>query len=313
MNGVDIMAGQNDILLESGTGDLEILRFEVKGLLYAINVIKVKEILQIETEDINPLPSQPESVRGVTNVRGEVITIIDLREYLDSGEDKEQQEDNDYMILTEFNQTKILFAVDGVIGIKRISWKDIQEPNNLMGDLVNGVIKSDDKLINFLDFEKILSDVQPELSIGVNELNIDETRKEERKNIKLILADDSPTVREILKETLYTAGYTDLQIFNDGQRAWNYLVEMKEENEDIFDAVQGVITDIEMPQLDGHALIRKIRDDRQLEDLPTLIFSSLITDNLRHKGEEVGANEQISKPELDDLIDVLDDLVLEKN
>ncbi|MGM0369466.1 MAG: chemotaxis protein [Bacillota bacterium] len=307
------MAGQNDILLESGTGDLEILRFEVKGLLYAINVIKVKEILQIETEDINPLPSQPESVRGVTNVRGDVITIIDLREYLDSGEEQEQEEDNDYMILTEFNQTKILFAVDGVIGINRISWQDIQEPNNLMGDLVNGVIKSDDKLINFLDFEKILSDVQPELSIGVNELNIDESRKEERNNMKLILADDSPTVREILKETLYTAGYTDLQIFNDGQRAWNYLVEMKEENEDIFDAVQGVITDIEMPQLDGHALIRKINSDSQLEKLPTLIFSSLITDNLRHKGEEVGADEQISKPELDDLIDVLDDLVLEKN
>jgi two-component system chemotaxis response regulator CheV len=307
------MAGQNDILLESGTGDLEILRFEVKGLLYAINVIKVKEILQIETEDINPLPSQPESVRGVTNVRGDVITIIDLREYLDSGEEQEQEENNDYMILTEFNQTKILFAVDGVIGINRISWQDIQEPNNLMGDLVNGVIKSEDKLINFLDFEKILSDVQPELSIGVNELNIDESRKEERNNMKLILADDSPTVREILKETLYTAGYTDLQIFNDGQRAWNYLVEMKEENEDIFDAVQGVITDIEMPQLDGHALIRKINSDSQLEKLPTLIFSSLITDNLRHKGEEVGADEQISKPELDDLIDVLDDLVLEKN
>jgi two-component system chemotaxis response regulator CheV len=307
------MAGQNDILLESGTGDLEILRFEVKGLLYAINVIKVKEILQIETEDINPLPSQPESVRGVTNVRGDVITIIDLREYLDSGEEQEQEENNDYMILTEFNQTKILFAVDGVIGINRISWQDIQEPNNLMGNLVNGVIKSEDKLINFLDFEKILSDVQPELSIGVNELNIDESRKEERNNMKLILADDSPTVREILKETLYTAGYTDLQIFNDGQRAWNYLVEMKEENEDIFDAVQGVITDIEMPQLDGHALIRKINSDSQLEKLPTLIFSSLITDNLRHKGEEVGADEQISKPELDDLIDVLDDLVLEKN
>ena len=304
------MAKQTDILLESGTGDLEILKFKVKGLLYAINVIKVKEILQIEAEDINPLPSQPKSVRGVTNVRGDVITIIDLREYLDSGAENKEAEEKNYMILTEFNQTRILFAVDGVIGIDKISWKDIQEPNNLMGDLVNGVIKADDKLINFLDFEKILSDVQPELSLGLDEVNIDESKKEARKEIKLILADDSPTVREILKETLYKAGYTNLKIFNDGQRAWNYLQELKQETDNVLNQVQGLITDIEMPQLDGHALIRNIREDKQLEDMPTLIFSSLITDNLRHKGEEVGADEQISKPEMDNLIDLLDDLVL---
>lgn len=305
------MAKQTDILLESGTGDLEILKFKVKGLLYAINVIKVKEILQIEEKSINPLPSQPKSVRGVTNVRGDVITIIDLREYLDSGEEDKIAQDKNYMILTEFNQTRILFAVDGVIGIDKISWKDIQEPNNLMGDLVNGVIKAEDKLINFLDFEKILSDVQPELSLGLDEVNIDESKKEERKEIKLVLADDSPTVREILKETLYRAGYTNLKIFNDGQQAWNYLQELKQEMDDPLEQVQGLITDIEMPQLDGHALIRKIRDDKQLEEMPTLIFSSLITDNLRHKGEEVGADEQISKPEMENLIDLLDNLVLE--
>lgn len=305
------MANQTDILLESGTGDLEILKFKVKGLLYAINVIKVKEILQIEEEDINPLPSQPEAVRGVTNVRGDVITIIDLRTYLDSGEENEDKEEKNYMILTEFNKTRILFAVDGVIGINKISWKDIQEPNNLMGNLVNGVIKSEDKLINFLDFEKILSDVQPELSLGLDEVKIDQSKKEEREKIKLVLADDSPTIREILKETLYKAGYTNLKIFNDGQRAWNYLKELKTETESVQEEVQGLITDIEMPQLDGHALIRKIREDKQLKDLPTLIFSSLITDNLRHKGEEVGADEQISKPEMENLIDVLDELVLE--
>ncbi|MFO7820333.1 MAG: chemotaxis protein [Halanaerobacter sp.] len=305
------MSNQTNILLESGTGDLEILKFEVKGLLYAINVIKVKEILQIAEEDINPLPSQPQSVTGVTNVRGDVITIIDLRDYLDSGEEKSVQREKDYMILTEFNKTRILFAVDGVIGINKISWEDIQEPSRLMGDLINGVIKLDNKLINFLDFEKILSDVQPELSLGLDEVKIDHSKKEDREEISLILADDSPTVREILKETLYMAGYTDLKIFNDGQKAWNYLLELKKEKDNPLDEVQGLITDIEMPQLDGHALIRRIRDDRELRDMPTLIFSSLITDNLRHKGEEVGADEQISKPEMENLIDLLDNLVLE--
>ena len=305
------MGSQTNILLESGTGKLEILKFKVKGLLYAINVIKVKEILQIAEEDINPLPSQPEFFQGVTNVRGVVITINDLREYLDSGEEAEKKDKN-YMILTEFNQTRILFAVDGVIGIDKIGWKDIQEPNDLMGELVNGVIKNEDELINFLDFEKILSDVQPELSLGLDEVSIDKSRKEEREEINLLLADDSPTVREILKETLYKAGYTNLKIFNDGQQAWNYLQELKQEFDKPTEHIQGIITDIEMPQLDGHALIRKIRHDRELKELPTMIFSSLITDHLRHKGEEVGADEQISKPEMDNLIDVLDELVLDE-
>ncbi|MGM0502941.1 MAG: chemotaxis protein [Bacillota bacterium] len=307
------MPSESNILLESGTGELEILKFKVKGLLYAINVIKVKEILQIEEEAINPLPSQPESVRGVTNVRGDVITIIDLRDYLDTGRQEDPTaEDKNYMILTEFNNTKILFAVDEVIGINRITWRDIQEPNNLMGELVNGVIKSEGELIDFLDFEKILSDVQPELSLGIDEINIDQEKKEKRKDITLIMADDSPTVRGVLKETLYKAGYTHLNIFNDGQQVWDYLTELKRKPGDVLDEVQGLITDIEMPQLDGHALIRKIKNDRELRDLPTLIFSSLITDNLRHKGEEVGADEQISKPELENLIVVLDDLVLEE-
>jgi two-component system chemotaxis response regulator CheV len=313
---------EQDILLESGTGELEVLKFKVKGIYYAINVIKVQEILEIEYDDIEPLPAQHQAVRGMTSVRDEAVTVIDLRRYLDcdKGEEevKEQDTEQAYMILTEFNNVKLLFAVDEVIEIARISWADIEEPNRLMGDLVNGVIKLDKKLINFLDFEKILSDVNPEVAMQAEETgyNVDAQYKEKRSKITLALAEDSPTIRNILTQILKEAGYTDLKIFKDGEQLWNYLLELKEETgpeEEITDLLKGIITDIEMPQLDGHTLIKQIKADNDLQNLSTLIFSSLITDKLRHKGREVGADAQISKPEIDDLITILDELVLEED
>ncbi len=307
----DNMSMKSNILLESGTGELEVLKFRVKDVLYAINVIKVKEILQIEDKEINPLPSQPESVRGMTNIRGEVVTVIDLHYYLDCGITRDNDQKSDYMILTEFNNMKVLFVVDEVIGIDRLSWKGIQKPSGLMGKLVNGIIELDDELVSFLDFEKILSDVKPEMVMQLDDSRIDKVNKVRRKNITLVLADDSPTIRGILKKTLNLAGYSDLIIFDDGEKLLDYLLKLKKEKDgDILEYVQGVITDIEMPQMDGHTLIKKINEDRYLRSLPTLIFSSLITEDLRHKGEAVGADEQISKPEIENLIDVLDELVL---
>ncbi len=313
---------ESEILLESGTGELEVLKFKVKGVYYAINVIKVKEILEIDYEEVEPLPSQPPAIRGVTNVRGEAVTVIDLTRYLDAEREANKGEVKDdtksYMILTEFNQMRTLFAVDEVIEIERVKWNEIDEPNQLMGNLVNGVIRLEEQLINFLDFEKIMADLRPNISMSpgaAEDYNVEHEHKEERENIKLVLAEDSPTIRDVLKGVLKEAGYTNLKIFNDGERLWDYLMDLKENDGregTILNHIQGLITDIEMPQLDGHTLIRQIKDDAYLSDLPAMIFSSLITENLRHKGEEVGADAQISKPEIDNLIVELDELVLEE-
>jgi two-component system chemotaxis response regulator CheV len=300
----------NNILLESGTGELEVLKFKVKGVFYAINVIKVKEILKTNLESIQPLPSQPKAVKGITNIRGEVITLIDLREYLNQEMPYNANESELLVILTEFNNIKLLFAVDQVIGISRLKWSDIQKPNNLMGNLVNGIIKSDNQLVNFLDFESILTNIQPNMAMNTNNYKINNTLKEQRENITLAIADDSPTIREILKKTLYEAGYEDLKIFNDGQQLLDYLYELKDKGETVSNYIQGIITDIEMPEMDGHTLVKNIKNDKTLREIPTLIFSSLITGDLRHKGDAVGVDEQISKPEIEKLINILDDLVL---
>ena len=314
--------GESEILLESGTGELEVLKFKVNGVFYAINVIKVQEIMEIDYENVEPLPSQPPAVKGVTNVRDGAVTVIDLRKYLESTrragtEQAANDREEDYMILTEFNKTRTLFAVDKVIEIERIKWSDIEEPNQLMGELVNGVIKLEDQLVNFLDFEKILSDLRPEISVSpsnVDDYEADPNLREKREEMKLALVEDSPTIRDVLKGVLKEAGYTDLEIFRDGQQFWDHLQEIKKEagtEGDIIEHIQVLIADIEMPQLDGHTLIRQIKDDEYFKELPVMIFSSLITDNLRHKGEEVGADAQVSKPEIDQLVIKLDELVLE--
>jgi two-component system chemotaxis response regulator CheV len=187
----------------------------------------------------------------------------------------------------------------------------------MMGELINGVIKSDENkdLINFLNFEKILEDLQPEIG---NEIDVQPEASADlrarRKNITLALADDSPTTRNMIKDTLVEAGYEDFKIYSDGQKLYEHLLEIKENNPDdsILDHVQGIITDIEMPNMDGHTLIRKIHEDRYLRKLPTVIFSSLISDDLLHKGKEVGADAQITKPELDKMVGVIDELVKAK-
>ena len=302
---------KQDILLESGTGELEILKFIVADSSYAINVLKVREILRLKKEDIKKLPDKSDVILGMTNIRGDVIMIVNLSSYLNS-----ELIENDGVVMTilaEFNATKILFAVDNVAGIDRIGWDDIQPPDRMMGELVNGVIRSDDKdLINFLNFEKILEDLQPEMGNRVDvkpEASAD--LRARRKNKTLALADDSPTTRNMIKDTLVEAGYQDFKIYSDGQKLYEHLLEIKEENpeDSILEHVQGIITDIEMPNMDGHTLIRKIHEDRYLRELPTVIFSSLISEDLLHKGKAVGADAQITKPELDKMVGVIDQLV----
>ncbi|WP_133513641.1 chemotaxis protein [Halanaerobium saccharolyticum] len=306
-----MMKQKQDILLESGTGELEILKFIVDDSSYAINVLKVREILRIKKGDIKKLPEKSDVILGMTNIRGDVIMIVNLSSYLNS-----ELIENDGVImaiLAEFNATKILFAVDNVVGIDRIGWDDIQPPDRMMGELVNGVIRSDDKdLINFLNFEKILEDLQPKLGNNVDvkpEASAD--LRARRKNKTLALADDSPTTRNMIKDTLVEAGYQDFKIFSDGRQLLDHLLEIKEKypEDSVLDHVQGIITDIEMPNMDGHTLIRKIHEDRYLRKLPTVIFSSLISEDLLHKGKEVGADAQITKPELDKLVGVVDQLV----
>jgi two-component system, chemotaxis family, chemotaxis protein CheV len=295
------------ILLESGTNELEIVEFEVGNNKFGINVIKVKEIIQ--PIPVTFIPHAHEHVEGIIQLRGEVLPVVDMLKVLGIGH--LQRSAQQKYIVAEFNKQRVVFHVDNVTQIHRISWDQIEKPSDMyQGGMsqVIGVIKYNSDMILLLDFERIMVDINPDSSISVE--SVKKLGKRERNDKKVIIAEDSPLLRKLLFDTMTEAGYTNVDFFENGRDAYDYLETLVKVDKNIEKHVQLVITDIEMPQMDGHHLTKKIKSHPELQKLPVIIFSSLITDDLRHKGDEVGAEDQISKPEITELILRMDQLIL---
>ena len=300
----------NNILLESGTGELEVIEFVVNNCHYAINVVKVKEIIEMPTETLTKLPDPQPSIAGLILCRDEIITLIDLK-YIVSKQNTQKL--GSKVIICEFNKVKVAFNIDDIVGVHRIKWGDIRKPDDLSENSLSvGNILLQGKVIIMLDFEKIVTDIAP--GSGISEDRLVKVNYKDRSNIKLVLADDSALIRRLLKETLTKAGFKSMTVFNDGSQAFNYVCGLKKRRgEEFMEDIDILITDIEMPQMDGLTLTRKIKEDEILNRLPVVIFSSLITEQLRHKGESVKADAQLSKPEIESLVDVIDKLIEKKN
>lgn len=297
---------ESNILLETGTGELEIIQFVVNNKVYAINVIKVKEVIEGKDLSLTKLPDSNPAIDGLILSRGEIITLIDLPYILD----KKHINKKDFKIIVcEFNKIKVAFKIDNVVGVHRIGWEKIMKPEDLTeNSLVIGNIIIDEKITLLLDFEKIVTDISP--STGINPNRMEKVDYKDRSNVKVVLADDSALIRRLLKETLTKAGFKNLTFFDDGKQTLNYLETLADKKKENFkEDVQILITDIEMPQMDGHTLTRKVKENAILKELPVIIFSSLITDELKHKGKTVKADAQISKPEVGRLVSIIDELI----
>ncbi|HEY9570269.1 MAG TPA: chemotaxis protein [Metalysinibacillus sp.] len=300
---------QTGILLESGTNELEIVEFDVANNKFGINVIKVKEIIQ--PIPVIFVPHAHEHVEGIIQLRGEVLPVVDMLKVL--GINNVERSPQQKYIVAEFNKQRVVFHVDNVTQIHRISWDQIEKPSDMYqggASQVIGVIKQNDQMILLLDFERIMLEINPES--GINVESVKKLGKRDRSDKKIVVAEDSPLLRKLLHDTLSEAGYANVDFFENGRDAYNYLETLvkADPSKDITQHVQMIITDIEMPQMDGHHLTRKIKEHPDLAVLPVIIFSSLITDDLRHKGERVGAEDQISKPEIAELILRIDQLIL---
>jgi len=304
---IDSMDQQKGILLESGTNELEIVEFSIGQSKFGINVIKVKEIIQ--PVQVTKIPHSHPNVEGIIEIRGEILPVVDVAKAL--GYPKSDSPMDEKFIVTEFNQTKVVFHVHSVTQIHRISWDKIEKPSAMYQGLesqITGVVKMNDQMILLLDFEKIVVDINPES--GINIENIKKLGQRERSEKKLVIAEDSPLLRKLLQETLNEAGFHQIEFFENGKDALFYLNSIVESGKAIEDEVQLLITDVEMPQMDGHHLTKRIKDDQSLNILPIIIFSSLITEDLRHKGQLVGASSQISKPEINQLVEQIDKHIL---
>jgi len=298
----------NNILLETGTNELEILEFVISGNSYGINVAKITELMQIQ--EVQEMPLSHPCVEGVFQPRNEVYTIVDLAKYLGLGESEHPEKD--IFIITNFNQMNIAFHVHAVESIFRISWQDIEKPDSIIyggqEGVVTGIAKVNDRIISILDFEKITFDISPETGIDLD--TVKAYSGEDREHIPVVVAEDSALLRKMLTEALHTAGYYNLIILNNGEEAWEHISRIKDAGtSDILSKVSCLITDIEMPKMDGHRLTKLIKSDPVLRVIPIIIFSSLIDENMQKKGLEVGADAQLSKPEIANLVGYVDDMV----
>ncbi|WP_088037102.1 chemotaxis protein CheV [Bacillus velezensis] len=299
---------QYDILLDSGTNELEIVKFEVGVNTFGINVMKVREIIQ--PVDVTSVPQSHKDVEGMIKLRGEILPVISLYSFF--GVDAEGAKDDKY-IVTEFNKRKIVFHVGTVSQIHRVSWEAIEKPTSLnqgMERHLTGIIKLEDTMIFLPDYEKIIYDI--ESASGVETYHVHQEGFDERRaGKKLIIVEDSPLLMRLLTDELTEAGYSEIVTFENGKEAYDYVVELTDNGANLSDHIDMIISDIEMPKMDGHRLTKLLKDNPQSSDVPIMIFSSLITDDLRHRGEVVGADEQISKPEISELIKKVDTYVIE--
>ncbi|HEX5563758.1 MAG TPA: chemotaxis protein [Sporosarcina sp.] len=301
------MQKQDGILLESGTNELEIVEFQMGQNRYGINVIKVKEI--ILPTPITIIPHAHPSIEGIIQLRGAVLPVINMEKVMGLPETIGKNEGK--YIVAAFNRQEVVFHVHEVAQIHRVSWDQIEKPADLYsGDAsqVIGVIKRESDMLLLLDFEKIVVDINPDSGIQVEQVRKLGVR--ERSNKKILVAEDSPLLRKLLSDTLTEAGYGNIEFFENGKDALTFLESLASEGKKVSEEIQLVITDIEMPQMDGHHFTKRIRSNKALEMLPIIIFSSLITDELKHKGISVGANDQVSKPEIAELVLKMDKHIL---
>ena len=304
------MADKNsEILLESGTNEIEIMEFTVAGNLYGINVAKVDEIMLCQP--VKAMPHTHPAVEGIFKPRETVITVLNLPTYLGFESDLKEK---DLFIITNFNKMHIAFRVHTVIGISRISWTAIQKPDKAIsgsGDsIATGIAQANGQLVTILDFEKIVAEIAPESTVNPGVIERMGPRK--RSNLPILLAEDSVLLSKMITESLNKAGYSNLTVFANGLEMWEFLTQAKKRG-DVDEKASLIITDIEMPQMDGHRLTKLVKDDPELKHIPLIIFSSLITEEMRIKGKQLGANEQMSKPEIGHLVAVMDHLLGEEN
>ncbi len=325
MVGMENKTDRQEILLETGTNEVEIAEFGIylknceRYQSFGINVAKIREI--IKTPEYMGIPTSHKNVLGVFKLRDKIIPLIDLGGWLNESEVEEYN--NTYVIVAEFNQDNFGFLVHRIETIHRMSWEKVLPPAQVQHDIrkncITGIValgKDEKKLMLMVDFEKIVADINPEVSLSIkSDKHIIDQLDGGNPPPKVLLAEDSSIVRDLLKGILEDGGF-DVVSVDNGKLAWECIANWKRKSSNsncpITEYIQLVVTDIEMPQMDGHSLLRKIKEDATMNQLPVILFSSLIYEEIRRKGDLLGADAQISKPEIGNLLNIVEN-VLEKH
>ena len=306
---------QTNILLETGTNELEIVEFYVNQdgyeAHYGLNVAKVVEIGRRQPVTAMPEMRHPAILGAFLHRNRRVVPLIDMAMFLDSSPiDNEDAK----VIVTEFNELSTAFLVSGVNRIYRLSWTDVEAPGQFLQNMsrssVTGVVRLEDRVIFLLDLEAIVAELHPHMAMR---FDASDMAQNVVKTYNILHVDDSHSIRKLLRDLLSKEGRFTVEQRVNGQEAWDYLRSLRrrceEENRPISDFLQGIITDIEMPSMDGLALCKNIKEDPILKELPVAIFSSMVNESLAKKCEVVHADAEFAKPDLKALADKLYDLI----
>lgn len=293
------------ILLESGTNEMEMLVFRVAHSAYGINVAKVKEIIR----HVKPvrLPLAPPAIDGSIKLREEVLTLINLATFL-GVEPEAKSSEHRLIIIVEFDKMRCGVLVDAVEMIHRIGWAKIEPPSEFLvrsGTPVVSMTMLGERVVQLLDFESIIGSLLGGTGTTPPE-QVSLTSAPHREDVQVLAVDDSFTIRASLKNMLTSAGFEHLTLCTDGQHAWETLEAAKRGEVPLPDII---LSDIEMPRMDGLYLTLRIKDDAQLQKIPVVLFSSIIRKETQNKGEAVGADAQITKFDVNVLLDTMDRLL----
>ncbi len=300
------MENKQKILLESGTNEMELLAFQLGNQTFGVNVFKVQSIQQHDPSKVTKIPKAHHAAIGMILYRDKTIPLIDLAVALDLKDAANGSKE--IVIVTEFNNTINGFLVDGVKRIHRLNWKDFVPMDTVIsstGASVVGSANIEDVEVMVVDLEQILSVIMPSLVISdISNEALDIPTKQKRNEASIFFAEDSGTIRNNVARILKGSGYDNITMFIDGQKAYDKL---KEKGTQETGLPQVLVSDIEMPEMDGLTLCKKIKEDVDLKQIVVIMFSSLINKQIITKCESVGADSYITKPEIEKLVGMLDD------
>lgn len=307
---------QQEVLLETGTNELEIIEFfihEKKGdsqetHYFGVNVAKVLEVVEAPEGLTGSEAAVHPSFLGTIPLRDLILPVVDLSVWLKMDR---AQDVNEPIIVTEFNGVITGFLVSGVTQIHRVNWAEVEPPSKYFSSMetncITGTVKINERFVLMLDLEQVLADLDES---GKAVENLSDVFSEER--YRALIADDSTSVRELLRTNFTNANF-EVDLAYDGAEAWRKLEEIKakaqEEGRSPLDYLDVVVSDVEMPQMDGYTLTRRIKEDPVLKVLPVTLFSSLISKSVLHKGKAVMADAQVTKPEFNGLTERVIELV----
>ncbi len=312
-----LRSSQEDLVLKVGTNQMELLEFHIErqdedGTVYTgrygINVAKVLEVIQMP--ELTEVPASEPYLLGIMNLRGTTIPLLSLAKWMRIPE-PERKPASDKVVITEFNGVRMGFIVHRAARIRRVAWKEIQIPpeivNEKYGGSITGTITLEDKrLLLLIDVEKIVADMSPEQNVT---FEIPRTPGAEKKKRSILVADDSLVARKQILRTL-SQGNFEVDLVINGREAWDrmqaYYERSREEGLPLRDLVHLVLTDVEMPEMDGYTLTKKIKEDERFRQIPVVLHSSLSGEANIDKATSVGCNAYVVKFDPDLLFQTVD-------